>query len=174
MRGFVEVEGCLEGGGGGCETSVDDVVSIDKERMGIKGDVIWRRDVCSTADNMMRVCMQQGMESICRRQVSLHGWIDHVPLHVPTRTALNYVGVPVGDRPELDFDGFMLFPSKRGSQFIAYCHHNIRHRDRKCSRLCGENGVSLSEGTFQMSRLRCRQISPRMTPGSPWLSIRRR
>ena len=61
VRGFVEVEGCLEGGSGGCETSADDVVSIDKERIGIKEDVIWRRDVCSAADNMMRVCMQQGM-----------------------------------------------------------------------------------------------------------------
>ena len=171
MRGFVEVEGCLEGGGGGCETSVDDVVSIDKERMGIKGDVIWRRDVCSTADNMMRVCMQQGMESICRQQVSL-ARLDRS--RATPRSDSDHPQLCRRDRPELDFDGFVLFPSKRGSKFIAYCHHNIRHGDRKCSRLCGENGVSLSEGTFQMSRLRCRQISPRMTPGSPWLSIRRR
>jgi hypothetical protein len=28
--------GCLEGGGGGCGMSDDEVVSIDKERMGIK------------------------------------------------------------------------------------------------------------------------------------------
>ena len=64
VRGFVE--GDLEGGGGGCEALEDVVVSIDKERMGTEGDVIWRRDACSTADNMMRVCMQQGMECISR------------------------------------------------------------------------------------------------------------
>ena len=59
MRGFVG--GGLEGGGGGCEAPEDVVVSIDNERMGTKGDVIWRRDACSTVDNMMRVCMQRGM-----------------------------------------------------------------------------------------------------------------
>jgi hypothetical protein len=37
------------------------VVSIDKERRGTKGDVIWRRDACKTVDNMMRVRMQEGI-----------------------------------------------------------------------------------------------------------------
>jgi hypothetical protein len=32
--------GCLEGGGGGCGMSDDEVVSIDKERMGIKGNAM--------------------------------------------------------------------------------------------------------------------------------------
>ena len=39
VRGGLAV-GCLEGGGGGCGMSDDEVVSIDKERMGIKGDAI--------------------------------------------------------------------------------------------------------------------------------------
>lgn len=51
------VVGCLEGGGGGCETSDEEVVSIDKERMDFKGDAMCRRDACDTVDNMMRVCM---------------------------------------------------------------------------------------------------------------------
>jgi hypothetical protein len=38
--------------------SDEEVVSIDKERIGVKGDVIWRRDACKTVDNMMRVRMQ--------------------------------------------------------------------------------------------------------------------
>lgn len=38
VRDFVV--GCLEGGGGGCKTSDDEVLSIDKERMEIKGDVM--------------------------------------------------------------------------------------------------------------------------------------
>ena len=51
------VVGCLEGGGGGCKMSDEEVVSIDKERMDRKGDVMWRRDACDTVDNMMRVCV---------------------------------------------------------------------------------------------------------------------
>ena len=47
--------GCFEGGGGGCKASDDDVVSIDKERMDFKGDVMCRRDTCDTVDNMVGV-----------------------------------------------------------------------------------------------------------------------
>jgi len=50
VRGFAV--GCLDGGSGGCGTSEDDVVSIDKERRGTKGNAIWRRDACKTVDNM--------------------------------------------------------------------------------------------------------------------------
>jgi len=54
--------GCLEGGGGGCKTSDDDdddeVVSIDKERVDFKGDVMWRRDACEMMDNMVGVCIR--------------------------------------------------------------------------------------------------------------------
>jgi hypothetical protein len=60
VRGGFAVGGCLEGGGGGCKTSGDDdeVVSIDKERVDFKGDVMWRRDACEMVDNMVRVCMR--------------------------------------------------------------------------------------------------------------------
>jgi len=40
VRSGLAVAGCLEGGGGGSGVSDDDVVSIDKERMGIKGDAM--------------------------------------------------------------------------------------------------------------------------------------
>ena len=39
VRSGLEV-GCLEGGGGGCGMSDDEVGSIDNERMGIKGDTM--------------------------------------------------------------------------------------------------------------------------------------
>jgi hypothetical protein len=78
VRGFVV--GCLEGGGGGCGTSEDDVVSIDRERKGIKGDAICRRDACKAVDNMMRVRMQQGYAFAgCKSPRQ----IDHVMSHVP-------------------------------------------------------------------------------------------
>jgi len=48
--------GCLEGGGGGCGMSDDEVGSIDKERMGINEDAMRRRDACEMVDNM--VCMR--------------------------------------------------------------------------------------------------------------------
>ena len=51
MRGGF-VAGCLVGGGG-CKVSDDEVVSIDKERMDLKGEVMWRRDACDTVDNMV-------------------------------------------------------------------------------------------------------------------------
>lgn len=39
VRGGLVV-GCFDGGGGGSGMSDDEVVSIDKERMGIKGDAM--------------------------------------------------------------------------------------------------------------------------------------
>lgn len=57
VRGGLAVAGCLEGGSGGCGLSDDKVGSIDKERMGIKGDAMRRRDVRDMVDNMVRVCM---------------------------------------------------------------------------------------------------------------------
>jgi hypothetical protein len=78
VRGFAV--GCLDGGGGGCGTSEDVVVSIDKERRGTKGDAIWRRDACKTVDNMMRVNMQEGM---LLPAASTGMRIDHVWFHAP-------------------------------------------------------------------------------------------
>jgi len=56
--------------------------------MGSKGDAIWRRDACKTADNMMRV------RAYAERNVFLihlppgkcysHARFDHVSSHVPT------------------------------------------------------------------------------------------
>jgi hypothetical protein len=54
VRGGFAV-GCLDGGSGGCGMSDDEVVSIDKERMGIEEDAMCRRDACETVDNMVRV-----------------------------------------------------------------------------------------------------------------------
>ena len=56
MRGGFAV-GCLEGGGG-CKASDVEVVSIDNERMDLKGEVMWRRDACDTVDNMVGVCIR--------------------------------------------------------------------------------------------------------------------
>jgi len=64
VRGFGV--GCLDGGGGGCKSLEDDVVSIDKERKGLrqdKRDVIWGRDACNVVDNMMSVRMQSAFSS---------------------------------------------------------------------------------------------------------------
>lgn len=47
---------CRDGGGGGCKASLDevDVVSVDKERKGVRADAIRRRGVRVTVDNMLK------------------------------------------------------------------------------------------------------------------------
>ncbi len=58
------VVGCLGGGGGsgGCKASVDGVgvVSVDKERKGVKADTMRRRGACVTVDNILEDVFKQG------------------------------------------------------------------------------------------------------------------
>ena len=51
---------CRDGGGGGKASPDGVVVSVDKERKGVKADAIRRRGACVTVDNMLKGVLKEG------------------------------------------------------------------------------------------------------------------